>query len=347
MKPHASGSRHSLSTLTKNIKALALNHRPSSAFTSQPVRWSPGALTTFPRFFDLPPEIRLLVYEQYFADSGDGGGMLIAPKSHPRTRYATALLLASRQLYNGALPVMYNTATMTLDLIPRHHAHIKSYAYFLDHVMLPGLNFAGNTSQILRMTNIHLTLGPRPSRGHALRLPGEIDPLKWWQYTLPIFATTSKMFPTFTLALYVGDITSIPPTPPAGLRYRSVTFATFASRPYFRQQGWRDNPPLGPECKPPGAAKRFRALSGARREVFALATVVYGVGVLAERLGEEMSVENHDRTRRETVVSDKLPDLVESARRVVGDEEEKGVWLVLGDKNRTMETEYDEESGEK
>lgn len=340
MKLHAGDSRRSLSALTKSIKNLTLTDRGgATASPGQAVLLARGAPTSFPRFFDLPPEIRLLVYEQYFADSGLAGGTLIAPKSHPRTKHATALLLVSKTVFEEALPLLYAKGTMTIDLNPRFHKNKKDYAYFLDHIITPGSSFAGSTSQLLRMTNIHLTLGPPPPRSHALRLPGQMDPLKYWQYILPIFVTTSKMFPSYSLSLYLGDITTILPAPAAGIRYRPLTFASYVSRNRLRDFSWKQ-PLIGPKetsaerlARAPG--KRLKTKSRAWREVNALATLVIAMGMKAEMSGIEILLENHDRTRKRVLDSGKLTDLVETARELVGHKEVNGVWLVTGDKKKS------------
>lgn len=337
MKLHAGDSRRSLSALTKSIKNLTLTDRGgATASPGQAVLLARGAPTSFPRFFDLPPEIRLLVYEQYFADSGLAGGTLIAPKSHPRTKHATALLLVSKTVFEEALPVMYQQGTMTINLSPRYSINIKDGAYWLDHIMPLGCNFKGRTGQLLRMQKVHLTLGPRENSFQASRKGNASN---WWQYVFPIFSTTVQMFNDFTLAIHVGDIISNPPTPGAGILYRKPTFATMVCRPSFQTHGWRDImrtcdelERTVAETKAEGNGKRFLRRSRASREVVCLYAAVFQAAVAGEWLGRELSVENHDRSRKEVITSDRMPDMVDSARRVVGEGKEKGVWLVLGDK---------------
>ena len=326
MRLHAPNSKPSLSSLIKTIKNLSLTlaHRRLGPDPCAPQQANPPPT----HFFDLPPEIRILIYEHYFAASAPRGGTLIAPKSHPRTKFATALLLVSRRVFGEAVGVMYRMGTLTVDLDPRWHVRKKDYAYFLDHVMPPGCNFQGCTAQLLRMRKVHLTLGPR-------KLQGQSD---WWQRIVPIFCTTSRMLLDFTLAIYVGDITTVHPVQSV-MGYRRLSFASWVSRPYFRRHGWREkmkqgSESSGAELRARRSGQRFRRLDGVKREVLALATLVGGVGMLGDLLGRELRVEDCGRTRREVVTSDKLPDLVESARRVVGEGEEKGVWLVLGEKKK-------------
>jgi hypothetical protein len=101
-------------------------------------------LITFPRFFDLPAEIRNIIYELFFN----------ALNSFESKHVQPPLTLASSQLRSEALPVFYDCATFNLRATCRMHRynmqqHESNILHSTSLIYTPAANFK-------RMKNIDL-----------------------------------------------------------------------------------------------------------------------------------------------------------------------------------------------
>lgn len=304
------------------------------------------APTQFHLFLALPPELRLHIYEAYFAlsDPSHSDATVIAPKPHARTPHSTALLLASRQTHEEGMRVFHRCATLTLSLHPAFHRDVQGMAYFLDHIIKPGEYFAGETAQLAKFRNVHLTLS-RPSKDTALEVQEN-----WWQLIAPVSWSTVQLLgdlriPHLSIAVNMGDLTAL--TPPGPADRAKVTFASFVAQPFFAAFGWRGVLQRARESRPrnelsaedvltAGAGRRFARATRERREARCMVHVTLWMGMLAERKGRELWLRRGGKRGSEgkgtKIVSDLLGDLVVEARKLVeGHEDGEGrdVWLVL------------------
>jgi hypothetical protein len=76
---------------------------------------------TFTRFNDLPPELRLLVFEHLLAPDKELREMPETQPPRPKGKIQTAVLRTSRAIYNEAEPVLYkaNRFEALLKFVPR------------------------------------------------------------------------------------------------------------------------------------------------------------------------------------------------------------------------------------
>lgn len=195
----------------------------------------------FTIFFKLPPELRILIYEKHFSDKD----AVVAPKLHPRSQNATALLLASRQLHEEARPVLHRCATLTLDLDPALQQHTKDIAYFLDHQLEPGYHLPGHISELASFRHIHLTLDSAPPRGTFARpfqtARGKrvlVYDTRWWQHIssliwMSILFINKHRVPDLTLTINLGNVTRVPANSSRESLSRLLTL------PRFQSVSWR------------------------------------------------------------------------------------------------------------
>lgn len=105
---------------------------------------------TFGKLFDLPPELRDSIYEHYF--SGDIG---LSCRGQPRSPHAAAILLANKQLYEEAKPVMLKVATFSINLDAKHSKHPeREMTYYFDHPLQTGEHFIGDTTVFKKFRNV-------------------------------------------------------------------------------------------------------------------------------------------------------------------------------------------------
>ena len=106
----------------------------------------------FTRFFDLPRELRDIVYGYYFR--GDIG---LATSSQPRSIYAAAILLANRQLLEEARPLMLKFAAFNISLNAKFSAYPdRDLVYYLDHHMKAAELFTGSKDVFQHFKHVRL-----------------------------------------------------------------------------------------------------------------------------------------------------------------------------------------------
>jgi len=84
----------------------------------------------FPYFFDLPAELREVIYEYYFMGSS------VALPGQPCTGYGDAILQTSHQVRREALPIMFRMATLNVHLdrrFSKNHKHDLIHRYVTDN----------------------------------------------------------------------------------------------------------------------------------------------------------------------------------------------------------------------
>ena len=345
-------TKHSVRNIVDLLKRRRTKNATRSVPTTAQATSSPAAkpTSTFTLFFELPAELREIVYEYYFVETRIGVG------SHPRDRYGTALLFVSKQVHEEALPILYRCGTLTLDLSPKYWKELPTYEYFLDHCSIQlGSFYRGEVSQLNKFSNIHLTISRPPPASSAPR--GPLDALlhrtrpatSWWQQVLIIYVTATR-YPgiqgsTFTVAINYGDLTLTGPE----------TLPTFATEAWRYTRGWRDVVREWREARVDKLSIEDRWALGwgsanlspdpNAREFKAMTTIWSCLGESADVMGTKLRVENSDCTKGATLMTDKLPELVESARALVEGEENKDVWLVL--ELGVKVDEHEGEAGEK
>lgn len=286
-------------------------------------------------FLALPTEIRLHIYEYYFASTR------IGPKSHPRDRHGTAIFLVCKQLHEEALPILYRCATLTIDLDPIDHKKTPGFAHLLETYDGIGAYFKGDIAQVANFSNVHLTL---PTPPPILRSRWLHSSPTYWQQVATLYYSTHEFYLSHngagaSIAINLGDITAPRRSP------LDLSFAEWASDPaYYAQEGWYDSVENGVGYLTPEQRKAlprcgwFRALAPVAREYSAMRTLIHWVGSIWHQTGRKLRVESADQTESVAITSDKLPDFVESVRAFVEGREDRSIWIEL-DSNKKKEIE--------
>ncbi|KAI6839601.1 hypothetical protein KC340_g12249 [Hortaea werneckii] len=282
----------------------------------------------FTRFFELPRELRDIVYEYYF--SGDVG---LATSSQPRSIYAAAILLANKQLLEEARPLMFEFAAFNVSLNAKFSAYPdRDLVYYLDHHMKPAELFTGCKDVFQHFKHLRFHLDSPRSNPRRLRGPH-------WQRAITSLVTTELAIPHqnrqyTTIAINLGNLSPTNQLTKSLKQYAVKALTTtsrygkFSSAPTKR---FKDNRAhlSDAELMERGVGRQWEARTKEEsREVFARFVMLHYLGQLAFVYGAGMTLESatgkvvKDVTKAETVL-----DLLKGA---VGVDDKGEVWLCVG-----------------
>ncbi|GAB1725494.1 hypothetical protein NU195Hw_Modified_10t1 [Hortaea werneckii] len=282
----------------------------------------------FTRFFDLPRELRDIVYEYYF--SGDIG---LAASSQPRSIYAAAILLASRQLLEEARPFMLEFAAFNVSLNAKFSAYPeRDLVYYLDHHMKPAELFIGSKDVFQHFKHLHFHLDS--PRSNPKRLRGA-----HWQRAITSLVTTELAIPHenrqhTTIAINLGNLSPNSHLTKSLKHYAVKALTTtsrygkFSTAPTKR---FKDNRAhlSDAELIERGVGRQWEARTSEKsREVFARFVMLHYLGQLAFVYGAGMKLESADgKVVKDVTKAETVLDLLKETPGV----DDKGeVWLCVG-----------------
>ncbi|TKA26838.1 hypothetical protein B0A50_04284 [Salinomyces thailandicus] len=264
---------------------------------------------TFGKLFDLPPELRDSIYEHYF--SGDIG---LSCRGQPRSPHAAAILLANKQLYEEAKPVMLKVATFSINLDAKHSKHPeREMTYYFDHPLQTGEHFIGDTTVFKKFRNFHLYLDTPPlslknsQNTHWQRAYGNIVTTviaieRRCRSHLRILINLGNLAPDNKETIDFTTILLVLPRCP-NLSFRRV--ATKEDKPQHRTETQ-----LSMDAGGQAWVARTSEDAWAR---FARFVAIHFLGQTARSQGFQLNLENHDRTAKRAVQGETVLDLVKEA----------------------------------
>ncbi|KAK4904336.1 hypothetical protein LTR49_026190 [Elasticomyces elasticus] len=269
---------------------------------------------------DLPAEIRDEIYRVYFQDTR------LAVKGQQYTKNATSILHTNRQLYREASAIIFRETTFVLHLDRQHtRHHDRDIAYYLDHPVEPGTQFAGSKEVFNTFRNFDLRL----------------DAPKWhhrhdhWQRSAAAFISTENAMATltslpyqerrnFSIRINIGSLQ-------AGCKANDLLHhfaADMSDQIWSVGDGMAEQPAIPGPCSE-GKAEEWKALYPTkRREAYSRFLFIHWLGQIWRQTKAAFWLENHDHGRR-LVIGNEVDNALALLKLAAGVDDGRDVWLVV------------------